>query len=410
MTGPAFVGPQVTRRRTTASTRFEPPRLPLLLLVLKGWALTALTLGAYRFWALADFRSFMWRHLSLGGERMEYDGRPAHSLMRFLIGAAVAIPVLAGILVGMYLVRGADPVIRLGALAGAVVVVGYLLQVRRFRLRQYLASHTLWRGIRGGMDGSGFVFGAISVAGWLLVIATLGLAYPWMRGRCWAYQISRARFGNRHFSYEPPGGPPFGAWLLVWLSMVGVLIAFAGLNQSAVLAMVEGWREGLPPEPGPPLTYLPLAGLIVPAVFYIRYRIRELRFVAAATSFGRIELESALPTFSLVVAVLLHWTLVLVGAGLALLWLNRSAIEAAEAMQPVGILFPLWVGLLVCVFVSIVKTLWLRREVMRTACRTLLIGELSPLQMIEQYQGPVARQARRTGAAMAAELAASGEG
>ena len=160
------------------------------------------------------------------------------------------------------------------------------------------------------------------------------------------------------------------------------------------------------PEPGSPLTHLPLAALIVPAIFYVRYRVREMRFVAAAASFGRIDLESSLPTVSLVVAVLLHWILVLIGVGLALLWLNRSAIEAAEAMQPVGILFPLWVGLLVSVYVSIVKTIWLRCEVMRTTCRTLLVGELSPLQMIEQYAGPVARQARRTGAAMAAELAA----
>ena len=113
-----------------------------------------------------------------------------------------------------------------------------------------------------------------------------------------------------------------------------------------------------------------------------------------------------MPTVSMVVAVLLHWILALIGAGLALLWLFRSASEAALALEPVGILFPLWLALLTGVYVSIVKSIWLRREVMRTACRTLLIGDLSPLQMIEQYQGPSARPARRTGAARAAALAA----
>ena len=406
MTAQASSPPQEGRRRAAAFARFQPPRLPLLLIVLKGWALTALTLGAYRFWALADYRAFMWRHLSLGGERMEYDGSPSQSLLRFLIELAVAVPVLAVFLAGMFLVRDHDAIIRLAALAGAVAIGAYLLQARRFRARQYLASHTLWRGIRGGMDGSAFVYAAIAIAGWLAVVATLGLAFPWMRNRCWAYQLSRTRFGNRGFSYDAPSGPPFGAWLVVWLSVIGVLIGFVGLNQAGLLAIVEGWREGLPPDPGPPLTFLPLLALVVPAVFFVRYRAREFRHVAAATSLGRIELKSSLPTVSLMVAVVLDWILVLIGIGLALLWLNRSATEAAEAFEPVGLLLPLWLALLVGIYVSIVKTIWLRCEVMRTVCRTLLIGDLSPLQMIEQYEAPAARRVRRTGAAVAASLAA----
>ncbi len=406
--GEASATPQEGRRRAAASARFEPPRLPMLLTVLKGWALTVLSLGAYGFWAKADYRSYMWRHLSLGGERVEYDGKPSEALLRFLIEAAVAVPLLVGFLVATQFLEHAEPVIRFGALAGAAVVAVYLLQVRRYRLRQYLASHTLWRGVRCGLDGSAIVYGAVAIAGWLVVVLTLGLAYPWMRGRCWAHQIGRTRFGNRHFTFDPPGGAPFGAWLVVWLSVVGVLIGFAAVNQDGLLALMESWREGLPAEPGPPLTYLPLMGLILPAVFTVRYRVREFRWVASATQLGRIDLESSLPAGSLVIATLLHWILVLAGAGMALLWLHRSALEAAGSFEPVGILWPVWIGLLACAYLSVVNTLWLRREAIRTACRTLLIGELSPLQMIEQYERPVARRVRRTGAERAAELAADG--
>ena len=133
MTAQAVAGPQVGRRRAATSTRFEPPRLPLLLLVLKGWALTALTLGAYRFWASADFRSFMWRHLSLGGERMEYDGRPAQSLTRFLIGMAVAIPVLAAILitVGFNIIdyNGLKEIMKVDRTEGAILLIVLVLTV-----------------------------------------------------------------------------------------------------------------------------------------------------------------------------------------------------------------------------------------------------------------------------------------
>lgn len=405
--GEASASAQEGRRRAAAA-RFEPPRLPLLLTVLKGWALTVLSLGAYGFWAKAEFRSYMWRHLSLGGERVEYDGKPSEALLRFLNEAAVAVPLLAALLVAMLFLGDADPVIRYGVLAGAAVVAAYLLQVRRYRLRQYLASHTLWRGIRCGLDGSPFVYGAVAMAGWLVVIATLGLAYPWMRARCWAYQIGRTRFGNRHFTFEPPVGAPFGAWLVVWLSAAGVSIAFAGLNQEGLLAIMEGWREGLPAEPGPPLTFLPFLGLVVPAVFHVRYRVREFRWFASTTQFGRIDLQSALPTGSLVVAAMLHWLLVLAGIWLALLWLHSSALEAALSFESVGLLWPVWIAVLACAYLSVVKTLWLRREAIRTACRTLLIGDLSPLQMVEQYERPVARRVRVTGAERAAGLAADG--
>lgn len=406
--GEAASAAQEGRRRAAPSARFEPPRLPLLLTVLKGWALSVLSLGAYGFWAKADFRSYMWRHLSLGGERVEYDGKPSEALLRFLGEAAVAVPLAMAFLVAMLFLGKADPVIRYGAVGGAAVVAVYLLQVRRYRLWQYLTSHTLWRGIRCGLDGSPFVYGALALACWLVVIATLGLAYPWMRGRCWAYQISRTRFGNRHFIVDPPSGAPLGAWLLVWLSAAGVLIGFAGLNQDGLLAIAEGWREGLPAEPGPPLTFLPLLGLVVPAAFHVRYRVREFRWFASATQLGRIDLKSSLPTGSLVIAALLHWLLVLAGVWLALLWLHSSALEAALSFESVGILLPVGIGLLICAYLSVVKTLWLRREAIRTACRTLLIGELSPLQMIEQYERPAARRVRRTGAERAAELAADG--
>ena len=138
MTAPASEAsgaPQEGRRRAVASARFQPPRLPLLLTVLKGWALTVLTLGAYRFWALAEYRSFMWRHVSLGGERVEYDGLAPQALMRFLFELAVAVPLLAAFLVGMFVLRDFNPLYGTGALAGAVVLAAYLWQVRLFRTR-----------------------------------------------------------------------------------------------------------------------------------------------------------------------------------------------------------------------------------------------------------------------------------
>lgn len=407
MTAQASSAPQGGRRRAAALARFEPLRLPLLLLVLKGWALSVLTVGAYRFWAAADLRAFLWRTLSLAGERLEYDGRPVDALVRSLVEFAVAFPILAVFLTAVFMLGDAGFLASLALLAAAVVTLSCLRQMQAFRVRQYLLSHTLWRGIRGGLDGSVLAFAAVVVAGWFGVVATLGLAYPWMRLRRWAYLINRARFGNRHFTFEPSGGPPLGAWLVVWLGVVATLIGFAAVNQEALVAIVDGWGAGFPAaDAPPPLSFLPMGALILPAIFFVRYRVLEFRHIADCISLGRSSLESTLPAGTIMIAVVLHWILVLVGAGLALLMLNRTAIEAAEALRPVGILTPLGLGLILIAYLSTVKTLWLRCEVVRTLCRTLLINDAPALQALEQHGGSIPRRFRRSAAAaLAAEEA-----
>ncbi len=197
--------------------------------------------------------------------------------------------------------------IRLAALAGAVVMGAYLLQARRFRARQYLASHTLWRGIRGGMDGSAFIYAAIAIAGWLAVVATLGLAYPWMRNRCWAYQLSRHALATG-FSYEAPSGPPFGAWLVVWLSFARRSDRIRRAQPGRAAGDRRGLARGSAAGSGA-TAHNPAAGWRWSCrVFYVRYRAREFRLrrrgdQPRAHRPGR----ARCPPVSLVVAVLLHW-------------------------------------------------------------------------------------------------------
>lgn len=399
MTAEASSTPQGGRGRAAASARFQPPRLPLLLIVLKGWALTVLTVGAYRFWAVAELRSCLWRNLTLAGERFEYDGRPDEALMRFLIDVAVAVPILAALLFGFFALGDAGPLVNLGALAGTVLTVGFLMQIRAYRARQYLLSHTLWRGIRGGLDGSALAFAAVSALRWIVVLATLGLAYPRMRMGRWSYLVTRARLGNRHFTFEPSGGAPFMAWLIVWLSLVAILIWFVGVNQEALAAKVDLLRGSFPAAPPPPFSILPLAALILPTVFFVRYRVLEFRHVAECVALGRTSLESFLPSGKILFAVLIHWLLVVIGAFAALLMLNRSAIDAAAALTPVGTSTPLFLGLILLVYLSTARTMWLHREVVRTLCRTTQINDAPALQGLEQHSGAIPRRFRRSGAA-----------
>jgi uncharacterized membrane protein YjgN (DUF898 family) len=233
--------------------RYEGRTGPVAAIALQNALYSLLTLGIYRFWAKTRLRRYFWGSTIYRGEPLEYTGRGIEIFLGFLI-AIVILTVLVSLFEAAVQAAGGP----LSAGAGVVQMVQslvflFLIFVALFRARRYRLSRSQWRGIRGGQSGSAVVF-ALTALGWgVVVVLTLGLAYPVYRTRLMKYQMENTWFGSERFAFAGRAGELFGRWFVAWL------------------------------------LFLPTFGLI-----YIWYRVREFRYFAAKCSLGPLSFSSDL--------------------------------------------------------------------------------------------------------------------
>ena len=67
----------------------------LLWLWLKVLGLSIITLGFYRFWGRTRIRTYLWSHVSLLGDRCEYDGTGMELFLRFVVALFILVPLLS---------------------------------------------------------------------------------------------------------------------------------------------------------------------------------------------------------------------------------------------------------------------------------------------------------------------------
>lgn len=189
--------------------------------------LAILTLGIYRFWGIARIRRYVWAHAAFLGDRLEYTGTGGELLRGFLIVLAVLVPLIfAGH--GLDIAGLADPAIMGAVYAAKVVVFLYLLAVGRHAARRYLASRTLWRGLRFVVTGSPWRCGAVLFGWWIATLLTLGLARPWALAAEARWSFGRLQLGTLAFRFTGTGRQLLGPWLVAMaISIVGLLIAAA---------------------------------------------------------------------------------------------------------------------------------------------------------------------------------------
>jgi uncharacterized membrane protein YjgN (DUF898 family) len=87
--------------------RFHGAKRAMAPIVLKGLALSVVTLGVYRFWYQTDVRRFLWNNVEIDGDALEYTGRGLELFVGFLIALGVLIPLygaaaLLGIAAGAF--------------------------------------------------------------------------------------------------------------------------------------------------------------------------------------------------------------------------------------------------------------------------------------------------------------------
>lgn len=269
---------------------FTGSRRELIGLLLRGYLLLIPTIGLYRFWLTSWTRRFYWSNTVIDGDALEYTGQASQLLVGFLMALAVFIP-LYGLF--FYLSTQSTEAAVIGYSLVAVCIwflIGYAI----YRARDFRLSRTLWRGIRCDQTGNAWAY-ALRRFGWsLLMVATAGLAYPFMAVSLWRYRYAHSWFGTRRFGFT-------GSWRLLAAQyyityVIGLIIGAIGLGIGAAM--------GAFPTTGVanPWAFIPLgiAALLI-GILMLRYQAREL-----SRMFSCVRLGSAALTVSVRARSLLH--------------------------------------------------------------------------------------------------------
>lgn len=357
--GTALGTPPGSPAPRAAAVTFDARLGGLTWLALKGFLLSLVTFGIYRFWYVTNLRRFFWSRTALDGSPAEYTGTGKELFLGFLVALAILVPIY----LGLFAVSLLAP-----ALAPFSVVISFLFlfllgQYAIFRGRRYRAMRTLWRGIRLGQDGSGLAYAARAGGWWLLTAWTFGLTFPFLRASLERYRINHTLVGTSRMTSTARGRSVLGPWLLLYVVGLGPLIGlFVALLVAADFSLPD---DLLVPKPGgkPGETVFNpdyagsnigliaqlggyVATVCVPAALLLipYYRARETRAFTNAASLGTARLVSTLRArqfywpYIVYMLSILGFLLVLGAVGVLL-------VLAAQSTGEVGVLH--WLVILV---------------------------------------------------------------
>lgn len=203
--------------------RFTARRSRFFGILFSGYIAMLPTLGLYRFWLLTRKRQFYWMNTDINGHPLEYTGTPLEVMRGFLTIVALFVPAY---MLSIFIALQPD-IVRYTGLGVLFALFWYFSGYAIYRGRAYRLSRTYWRGIRFGQTGSAWRYATRRFLWSLLVVATLGLAYPFMVADLWRYRWSRTWYGDRVFaftgSWKTVAGPYYRAYVG---AVVGTGIAF----------------------------------------------------------------------------------------------------------------------------------------------------------------------------------------
>jgi uncharacterized membrane protein YjgN (DUF898 family) len=275
------------------------------------------TLSWYRFWGNTQIRRLLWSHTTAWGEPFDYTGTGKELFLGFLLvfGVVLVPLMLAGI--GMEMLAEGNPDLALFGWIPVQVIFLFLAGAGLYRARRYRLSRTMWRGIRGGQDGSAWRYGLMFLAAIFLGFATLGWAWPWAEMWLQRYKLSNTTFGNRRFECHASARSTYKSFAIFWLVGLALSAALIGLG---ALAVQYGKDLPLWRLPAETLVGLPiLAGtliLVVVAIFYVRYRATFYRALATATGFAGATVSLRFGAWDLARLGLGNWLMTVLSLGL----------------------------------------------------------------------------------------------
>ena len=229
-----------TAQPPATAVSFDGRRGELAGLLFRNLLLTLATLGIYRFWAKTRVRGFLWRHVKLLDEPLEDLGSGTELLIGFLIAVVVIAPLTSVFSWLPALIPEGPRYSGLVLQALYYGTLGFLVQVAVYRVRRYRLTRTAWRGVRFGLEGSAFKYALIWCLYGAVTLATLGLAYPWLRVATTRYFANNARFGTTVFSFDGTAGRLFLRWLVVVAPATAAILLFVLVNAEA---LADFWSQ-----------------------------------------------------------------------------------------------------------------------------------------------------------------------
>lgn len=281
---------------TEQTIRFEydGEHKPFAKIVLLNATYQLLTGMIFRFWARTRERQYLWSHVRIGDDRLEYTGTGLELFLGFLIVMAVVMfPVIGGFTF-LLVMFGDDP-----ATVGIVqllyfVVLMFLIHMAVYRARRYRLTRTVWRGIRGTLAGSSVKYALAAMGYTVLVMLTLGLAGPVMRVGLVRREIENMYFGSRPFTFHGKIGELAKLWIVPWLSIPLLFGIFFLTGMSSGFADPAAFESGDGPDIGGGAVFGILGGYLVVILAMSWYRVAEFRYLAGSVGFEGMRFSSAL--------------------------------------------------------------------------------------------------------------------
>jgi uncharacterized membrane protein YjgN (DUF898 family) len=231
--------------------------------------LSILTLGIYRFWGIVRMRRYVWTHLAPLGDRLEYAGTGGELLRGFLVVMIMLVPLwLLGI--GGEFLSVLHPWLTVAVPATQFAILVFLLAAGRHAARRFLASRTIWRGIRLVVTGSPWRCARVQFLWFLATLLSLGLARPWALAVEARWSLGRLHLGTQPFVFTGCARqilrPYFASYILALLSLVLAGLVVAMLWQSDAVDVLSGLAGPDGPTTKPELILLAFTRIAIALV------------------------------------------------------------------------------------------------------------------------------------------------
>jgi uncharacterized membrane protein YjgN (DUF898 family) len=262
----------------------------LIGLSLANYFLRIITLGVYHFWGKTEVRRRIWSAVRLNGEPLAYTGTGKELALGFLIVfAVIMLPMTLAVFAAVFAFGPKSQALQ--GVNGIVYAVFFVLMgIGIYRAQRYRLSRTLWRGIRGGLEGRARSYAWMHVWTAVLVPFTLGWIVPWRQTKLQSLLVNNMRFGDRPLTFSARSRRLYKRFTALWFgSIVLAMVTFSIIGGIAGQGLAAAQQQGMPYIPtlaeGIGLAVTALLGLLAFAIISAWYRAGVMNHFAAHTHF-----------------------------------------------------------------------------------------------------------------------------